>query len=45
MKTLAGSGYPDPKQISVNGFDYHQMGKKACQHCDQGIPTDYEKII
>jgi hypothetical protein len=43
MTTLAGSGFPDPKQININGFDYHQMGKKPCEHCQQGLPTDYEK--
>jgi hypothetical protein len=45
--TLAGSGFPDPKQININGIDYHQLskGKTQCKHCREGVPTDYEKII
>jgi hypothetical protein len=43
MTTLAGSGFPDPKQININGFDYHQQGKKECDHCRRGISKVYEK--
>jgi hypothetical protein len=47
MKTLAGSQHPDPKQIHINGIDYHQLGKQRpiCQHCSQGISKDYKKIV
>jgi len=45
--TLAGSGFPDPKQVNINGIDYHQLskGNPQCKHCEEGVPTDYEKII
>jgi len=42
---LGASGWPDPKQICVNGLDYHQKGKKECEHCNQGLPSEYEKDI
>ncbi len=40
-KTVAASGKLDPKQLYLNGKDYHQLGKKnpVCPHCEAGIST------
>jgi hypothetical protein len=37
--SLCASGYPDPKQITWEGFDYHGNGKGQCDHCLAGITT------
>jgi hypothetical protein len=42
-RTLGAKGFPDPKQIHIGGCDYHQQGKKNCQHCGEGISTEYDK--
>jgi hypothetical protein len=44
--TLAASGKPDPKQIRIGGFDYHQRTKdEYCNHCVAGITTFAEDAI
>lgn len=39
--TPGASGLPDPKEIYIDGVNYHQLGKKEpdCEHCRQGIST------
>jgi hypothetical protein len=39
--TIAGSGYPDPKHMTLRGADYHLVGHsgKPCAHCEAEMTT------
>ncbi|HVW85722.1 MAG TPA: hypothetical protein VHB50_13630 [Bryobacteraceae bacterium] len=47
QKTPSASRFPDPKQIIINGIDYHLTGKanQECAHCKAGIPTTHDVVM
>jgi hypothetical protein len=39
--TIAASGLPDPKHITLKGYDYHQTKKGGipCEHCAKALSS------